>query len=415
MYGTFVGKPRAALLGGLALALSLFNPSRAVAKPNTHAPAISTWDARASSIVVGLGSAMSGDGAFSFTSYNANFSSTNGVLSAQFGVHYVTYKEDDAAPLARGVSAGGVALISLPLASRYENGVPKSSFAFYIGGVPTAMFSGQLNFISVPLVLGVGLPLSPSPWVTFRPWVELSPGLNFDTRISAVATESAIQAAMDGMLTREEVEDLVEEGLHIERETTVGKRAGLSASIHLGERVDIDGNLMLGAGHAGAVSLGAALVFRWDAMVHELNRSSRRGDDAESCNEIAARYYRQCPLRRDPGRAAPRSRSGADPRRRREPVPSAAGVRSREPYRAPPPLSSPQAAPGAAPAAAPPPSPAPSVAPLPAAPSGTTSGSSPAKKPASSAPPAPGVTPPAAVAPKPGELPPLQAAPPRTP
>src|SRR5690606_21342887 len=138
------------------------------------------------------------------------------ILSAQFGAHYVTFEQDAAAPLARGVSAGGVALISLPLASRFDNGVPKSSFAFYIGGVPTAMFSGRLNFISVPLVLGVGLPFSPSPYVTFRPWVELSPGLNFDTRIDEVPARAAIQAAMDGTLTRDEVEDLIEEGLNIQ-------------------------------------------------------------------------------------------------------------------------------------------------------------------------------------------------------
>ena len=419
VYGTFVGTRGASLLGALSLGFCLLVSARAAAKPNTHAPAISTWDARASSVVAGLGRAVSGEGAFSFTSYNANFSSTNGVLSAQFGVHYMTFTSDASAPVARGVSASGVALISLPLASRYENGVPRSSFAFYIGGVPTAMFSGQLNFISVPLVLGVGLPISPSPVVTFRPWVELSPGLNFDTRIDAVSTEAAIQAAMDGNLTREEVEDLVEEGLNIQRETTVGKRAGLSASVHLGERVDIDGNVMLGAGHAGALSLGAALVFRWDAMVHELDRSARRDDDGdESCAQLAARYHRQCRLRRDPGRAAPSRRSGADPRRRREPAPASGELRSRDSYRTPP---------GSAPRVAPPAefpriatpgagSPPPSAAPAPAAPAGSTSAPA-TKKAAPSSPPAasPAPSPPAVTRPKPGELPPLQAAPPRTP
>jgi len=367
--------------------------------------------------VFGLGSAVSGDGAFSFTSYNANFSSTNGVLSAQFGVHYVTFQSDDSAPVARGVSAGGVALISLPLASRFENGVPKSSFAFYIGGVPTAMFSGELNFISVPLVLGVGLPLSPSPYVTFRPWVELSPGLNFDTRIDAISTQSAIDAAMDGNLTREEVEDLVEEGLNIERDTTVGKRAGLSVAIHLGERVDIDGNLMIGAGHPGAVSLGAGLVFRWDAMVHELDRTGPREADAESCNEIAARYHRQCPLRRD-GRATPRRRVAPEPLRRREPASRrapgpGAPYRSSAPLGAPPSASPPGASPpGVSPQGAFAP---PAAAPAPATPAGSTSGAPAQKRPAPSSAPAPGATPGPAPRPKPGELPPLQAAPPRTP
>jgi len=400
--------PLAELAAASALVLCLLLPGVAAARPNTHAPAVSTWDPRASSVVAGLGRAVSGEGSFSFTSYNANFSSTNGVLSAQFGVHYVTFGSSRDAVVARGVSAGGVALISLPLASRYENGVPKSSFAFYIGGVPTAMFSGQLNFISVPLVLGVGLPLSPSPYVTFRPWVELSPGLNFDTRIDAISTSAAVQAAMDGTLTRDEVEDLVEEGLNIERETTVGKRAGLSLAVHLGERVDIDGNLMLGAGRPGALSLGAALVFRWDAMVHNLDRADRRDAEPESCVEIAARYHRQCPLRREPGRATPRSRSAPDPRRRAQPSSSGA-VRPPAPYRTPAPLTAPRVAPPVT-------SPAPGEAPAPATAPAPTSGSSSTKKPASSAAPAPSAAPSApSTRPKPGELPPLQAAPPRTP
>jgi hypothetical protein len=407
------------------LALALAVSSGAAARPNTHAPAISTWDPRASSVVFGLGRALSGDGAFTFTSYNANFSSTNGVLSAQFGVHYTTFKDTDDGPTARGVSAGGVALISLPLSSRFENGVPGSSFAFYIGGVPTAMFSGQLNFISVPLVLGVGLPFSPSPYVTFRPWLELSPGLNFDTRIQAVSTDSAIQAAMDGTLTRAEVEALVEEGLDIQRATTVGKRAGLSIGVHLGERVDFDANVMLGAGHPGALSLGAGLVLRWDAMVHELERERDSADqerrerrlleeaEEEDCAALAARYHRTCRLRTapTPGRApaptpgSPRVRPTM-PQRRTAPAPAGAP-------RARTPMVTPRATTPQAPAAAPRPSlPSPGENFRPAA--GSTAPAT-TKKPAPTAPTSsPGATPPAA-GPKLDALPPLQAAPPRTP
>lgn len=344
------------------MALALAVSSGAAARPNTHAPAISTWDPRASSVVLGLGRAMSGDGAFTFTSYNANFSSTNGVLSAQFGVHYTTFTDADDGPIARGASASGVALISLPLSSRFENGVPGSSFAFYIGGVPTAMFSGQLNYISVPLVLGVGLPFSPSQYLTFRPWVELSPGLNFDTHIQAVVTDSAIQAAMDGTLTRAEVEALVEEGLDIQRATTVGKRAGLSIGVHLGRRVDFDANLMIGAGHPGALSLGAGLVLRWDALVHELERDGDRADrehqrrernladarEEEDCAALAARYHRTCRLRAPAGRApapatgSPRVRSvprkgRPAPARKPAPVTPSTPAATQRPA-APPPL-----------------------------------------------------------------------------
>jgi hypothetical protein len=284
--------------------------------------------------------------------------------------------------------------------------------------VPTAVFSGQLNYISVPLVLGVGLPYSPIQELTLRPWVELSPGLNFDTRIEAVATSEAVQSAMDGTLTRDEVEDLVKQGLKIDRETTLGKRVGLSASGHLGERVDIDVNWMLGAGHAGAMSLGASLVVRWDAMVG--TGGERDAEEDESCDAIAARYHQHCPLRRParspaaptgsapvPSRVSPPSRTAPDARRRVSPM-RPSGVRARDPRWAPAPATparSPSAAPASAPAR-------PDVPPS-ASPTTPQPGASATQKKAAPAP-TPQPTP-APVRPTPGELPPLQAAPPRTP
>jgi hypothetical protein len=216
---------------------------------------------------LGLGRAVTGEGSMSRLSYNANFSSTSGVLSAQFGIHYLSYRDKNDGPLAHGVSAGGVALFSIPLGQRFPSGVPRSSFGFYVGGVPTALISGQLNFISVPLVLGIGMPLSPAPWITIAPWLEISPGFDFDTEIHEVSTASAIQSAMDGTLTRAEVEALVDEGLQIKEETSVGKRAGLAIGIHLGARADLALNFTLGQGHGSAAELGAGLVVRWDDVV----------------------------------------------------------------------------------------------------------------------------------------------------
>jgi hypothetical protein len=421
---------RAFAFGCLALLATLSTALVGHALPNTHGPAISTWDPRGSSVVFGLGGGVTGDGSFAFKSYNANFSSSSGVLSAQFGVHYVTFRNRDGAELARGASAGGVALINLPLTPRYENLLPRTSFAFYVGGVPTALISGQLNYISVPLVLGMGLPYSPIPQLTLTPWVELSPGLNFDTHIEAVATNDAIQSAMDGTLTRDEVEDLVRDGLQIERRTTLGKRAGLSIAGHLGERVDIDVDWMLGAGHGGAMSLAAALVVRWDTLVPAV--AHERVDEDEDCDAIAARYHRHCPLRRPAsaapaaaGTAAPASthgqplHRGASGARHSISPAHATGTRAHPPTAAPRPAPTPAAVPTGsgsapvAPQAAPPPpqtatQPLPWAAPPPAAqpaPSATP------KKPAPSAPPAA----PAPASPKLNELPPLQAAPPRTP
>lgn len=380
---------RRATLGVLSFAATLAG-GEALARPNTHAPAISTWDPRASSIVLGYGAAVSGDGSLTRASYNANFSSTSGLLSAQFGAHYVTYEDTDESPTARGFSAGGVALFSVPLAKLHDNGVPYSAFALYLGVVPTALFSGQLNFISVPLVLGLGVPFSPSRYVTFRPWVELSPGFNFDTRIQEVSTQSAIAAAMDGTLTRAEVEELVEEGLNITRKTTVGKRAGLSFAVHLGERVDVDMNLVIGEGHASSVGLGGALVIRWDTMVADLGRDAERLEETD-CAAIRERA-RSC--------SAPRGLS-----RRRAPAPA-------EPRAQPTPsrekrLPARQAPRGAAPSRGVRPAPSRSTPPPRTAPRATKKK---AVAPATAPPPA---SPPPAKKPKLDELPPLQAAPPK--
>jgi hypothetical protein len=302
---------------GVLLALSVTRG--AAARPNTHAPAISTWDTRASNIAFGYQGALFGRTTSNILSYSANFASTSGVLLAQFGLHYISYRRRDDEPIARGVSAGGVALFNFPLSERYTNGVPPSAFAFYVGGVPTALIAGRLNFLSVPAVLGAGVPLSPSPSVTLTPWVELSPGLNFDTRINEISTQEAIDSALDGTLTQDEVEALVREGLDAELKTSLGARAGLSASFHLGERVDLDADLTIGG---GAFSLGAGLVIRWDEMVPGV-RPPAYGD----CAEIDERY-RACRASRRLPRPAPSPRVA--------PPPAATGARpTTAPLRAP--------------------------------------------------------------------------------
>ena len=398
---------RSIALGWLALAAAVTFVGSARALPNTHAPAISTWDPRASSLVFGLGRSLTGTGSLSYTGFHANFSSTNGVLSAQFGLSYMTFDNGAGAPIARGVSAGGVALISLPLSERFANGVPRTAFAFYLGGVPTGLISGELNFISVPLVLGVGLPYSPSPYITLTPWAELSPGLNFDTRIEPISTQEAIASAMDGTLTRDEVEDLVEQGLVIEKKTTVGKRAGLTVAAHLGERVDFDVNLLLGAGRGSALALGAGLVVRWDSMVGDLARARPEPEpEPEDCRALAARYHERCPLRRRP--APPPGGAALAPTD--APVPAAGAAQHRAPSRPGAARATEQrGAPAPAPSAPPT---GPSTSPTPA-PSGSATSTT-TKKPAPAAPAPPAPAPPAA-RPAPNELPPLQAAPPRTP
>lgn len=382
-------------LVAFALGSSVSLAHTALARPNTHAPAISTWDTRASTVVLGLGRAVSGSGDFTRLSYNANFSSTTGLLSAQFGVHYLTYRDQDDSRLARGFSAGGVALFNLPIAGRFSNGVPRSSFDFYVGGVPTALFSGQLNFISVPLVLGAGVPISPLPWLSIEPWVELSPGLNFDTRIEEVSTTDAVQSAMDGTLTRAEVEELVEQGLKITQETTLGKRAGLSLTGHLGERVDLSAHLALGAGHGGSASLGASLVVRWDAMVAGVGKPSARESAAREADATQTEVPGVCRQ----WQAGLRRCMAAPPQRRSvQPLRAPAGTKQASPGRRRPSVRRPPAAAPAQGGATPPTQRRPATRPAAA--------KKPARRPTSPTPP------PAGGAQTPPALPPLQAAPP---
>lgn len=352
----------------VAFAFALLVTRGAGARPNTHAPAISTWDTRASNIVFGYQGALVGRTTSNIFSYSANFASTSGVLLAQFGLHYVSYRRRDDEPIARGASAGGVALFNFPLSERYTNGVPPSAFAFYVGGVPTALIAGRLNFLSLPAVLGVGVPLSPSPSVTLTPWIELSPGLNFDTRINEISTQEAIDAALDGTLTQAEVEDLVREGLDAELKSSLGARAGLSASFHLGERVDLDADLTIGG---GALSLGAGIVIRWDEMVPGVRPASYG-----SCADIDERA-RACRARRLPPRqpapgqrprvTSPPARSGARPPAapaRRAPAATRPGTprapadaRTKPAPRRAPPKPVPAAPPRTAPSQSPAPSP----------------------------------------------------------
>src|SRR5262249_26559855 len=120
-------------------------------------------------------------GPFNTFSYNANFTSTTGKLSAQFGIHYLNFMPNGGDSKAHGVGASGTALFVFPVAGRYDDGVPKAALSFDLGAVPTAYVSGQRNFMTLPLVFGFGVPLSPARAITITPWYELAPSVNLDT------------------------------------------------------------------------------------------------------------------------------------------------------------------------------------------------------------------------------------------
>jgi len=342
----------------------------AQARPGTHGPSMSTWDTRASSVVLQSRLGFMDDGHFNTFSYNANFTSTTGRLSAQFGLHYLNLKQTGEDESLHGASASATAVMSMPVTDRYDNGVPTAAVAFYMGAVPAVLTTGQINDITLPLVVGLGIPVSPADWITITPWVEPSVSGNLDTDIKSFDLGGAandeladLQSGMVGAdeLSEDAVGDIVDESVEVEFSANLGLRSGLAFAFHLGTGADLNigvGLSSLGGAFSGPmiVTAGGALVWRWDDIVPSILPGA--GQSGCRCAQDAPAAP---PAVAEPDAAAP--------------------------------------APATAPAVAPAPKPKPMGAPAPAPkPMGAPA---PAPKPARPLPPLPGAAAPAAPAPAP--------------
>jgi hypothetical protein len=295
---------RIRLISASLLGLVALFGQAARALPGTHAPAISTYDTRASSIVFAYRHGYGDAGPFDTFSYNANFSSTTGKLSAQFGLHYVNYAPTNGDSKAHGVGASGVGLFVFPVAGRYDDGVPKAALSFDLGVVPTAYISGQRNFMTLPFVLGFGVPLSPARQLTLTPWFEIAPSVNLDTAFhSADITVDPSSVSYDpttgkASLSSSAVQSAVQKGVSVDFAASVPMRSGLEAAFHLTQSADLNlysSVATLGGGFSGAsvLTLGAGLVIRWDDIVPAVLPVERRLD-REGCDAIEGRF-RTCP------------------------------------------------------------------------------------------------------------------------
>jgi hypothetical protein len=293
-----------AFLGMAAASVATVIAGHAAATAGTHAPAVSTYDTRASSVVFGYRHGFSSAGSFNTFSYNANFTSTSGRLSAQFGIHYVNFLGKGADTRAHGVAGSGVAVLEFPIAGRYDDGVPKAAFALHLGGVPTAFISGERNFLTVPFVLGFGLPISPARFFTFTPWYELAFSANVDTVVrpeGVTLDASAVQIdPKTGMASLKPgaVQSALSKGVTIDVGVSVPMRVGLEAALHLGKSADLNFYGMfstLGGAFSGdsVKTVGAALVFRWDDIVPAV-LPKPLVEEHESC-ETTERRFRACP------------------------------------------------------------------------------------------------------------------------
>src|SRR5690606_16236730 len=152
---------------------------------------------------------------------------------------------------------------------------------------PTALVSGERNYLSIPLVFGLGVPLSPTKAITITPWGELSPGVNLDTTIRPFRFEdqdpSSFVDPTTGEITLDEsdIERVLADSVELEMSAGVGARAGLDFALHLSDAVDIGLNATLssvGTAFAGArvIYVGGGLIFRWDDIGQRFRRCPNR-------------------------------------------------------------------------------------------------------------------------------------------
>lgn len=275
----------------------------AEARPGTHPVAVSTWDSRASSVLLQYRHGFITDGSLNAVSYHANFSSTSGKLSAQFGFHYQNLVEGEEKTL-HGLSGSGVAVFNLPLTRRFDNGLAMVALGMYVGSAPTILASGSRNFLSVPFLFGVGVPITPVKALTLTPWFELSPGVNLDTVINDFEfvpedlTDFIDPVTQEVNLTEDDVTKIVTDAVELETSVTAGARVGLDLALHVSDSFDIAANATissLGSAFKGSTVtyIGGGLTWRWDDIVPAVLPADRRLLH-EDCADIEARY-KLCP------------------------------------------------------------------------------------------------------------------------
>jgi hypothetical protein len=310
MVGMDQGRRRIGLLGFALSSVLMFSGS-AAALPGTHPAAISTFDTRASSVVLAYRRGFIGGGGFNHISYNANFTNTSGVLSSQFGIHYVNFKKGENDPATNGVGGGAVGLINIPATRRLDNGLPIVGIAPYFGILPTALISGEKNYLSLPFIIGFSVPWSPIEALTITPWYELAISADLDTVVKSAAfadtdiCEFVICDDNGIPVPDQEIEfdsdtvaKVLDRGVDVDLTVAVPMRFGVDAAIHLGDTSDLTlygGMVSIGGGFSGTKAgvFGASLVWRWDDIVPAVLPPERRLE-RENCDDIEARF-RTCP------------------------------------------------------------------------------------------------------------------------
>lgn len=313
---------------------------------------VSTWDARASSVVLGYHHGSFSGGGLDVVSYHANFSSTSGKLSSQFGMYYLALSEPNAST-SRGAAGSATAVFNLPVARRFDNGLPLAAIDFYVGSAPTALVSGERNYLTLPLVLGFGVPVTPVKALSIVPWFEFAPSFNLDTVIhpfefTAQDASKYIDLSTGKIkLTSDAVEQVVSKSVTLETSAAISARGGLDLSLHVSDYVDLTAGATLssiGTAFSGTrvLYLGGGLIWRWDDIVPAVLPAEKRLSH-EACEDVEARF-----------RSCPASHKWKSPEELQQPVvPAASGPSAPMPASSTSPLLPAAAAPSTAAAVAP--------------------------------------------------------------
>jgi len=312
---------RLAVVTALLSSVTALTPI-AEARPGSHPAAISTYDTRASSVVLAYRRGILDGGGFNHISYNANFTSTTGVLSAQFGLHYLNFKGGPTEDAANGVAGGAVALFNVPVTRRFDNGLPVVGIAPYLGIIPTAIISGEQSFLTLPAVLGLAAPMSPAELITITPWFEVALAVDLDTVIRpASITQGDVCNIIPDLpgcpgyvpgtipnapppavtIDASTVTQIVAQGVEVELSVNAPMRFGLDTALHVGDALDFTiygGMATFGSAFGGTMVgiVGGSLVWRWDDIVPGVLPAERRLLK-ENCEDIEARF-RTCPASR---------------------------------------------------------------------------------------------------------------------
>lgn len=280
------------------------------AKAGTHGRAVSSWDTTRSTVVFDYRHGFLLGGGFTNTiGYNANFTSTTGKLSSQFGLQYMNLAPDAVDSTLHGAVVSVIALYAFPFGKRYSNGLPKAAFSIYGGVVPTAIFNGEHNYVTFPFTLGLGLEINPIRQISIIPWVEGAPSANLDTIIRYDEFQNRLSEGsiddvkieygpngevVDVQVDNAVVDEILEDVVDLEFSVSFRLRAGLSFVLNLGDRVDlqINGSIAQIGNDFSAkptVFIGSALVFAWDdpplAILPEEERTK-----SLSCKSVQSKY-----------------------------------------------------------------------------------------------------------------------------